>query len=271
MHSSKAVLGQLNSRRGEQALEVAGRWGFAARGVIYVLVGVLALRIALGGGGGEQADKGGALAEIASKPFGAALLWVVGIGLVGMALWQLSEAVWGTKTTKRLLSVGRAVFYGVVSWSVLTFAAGDHSQGGGSSDQQSQDVTAKALDLPAGQWLVAAVGVGIAVTGVVGAVRAGMRKYHKHLKLGEMSATSRRAVDVTGVSGGIARGLVFLVAGGFAVAAAVQYDPDKAKGMDDTLRAFAGTPAGPWLMAAIALGLAMFGVFCFAMARWRRV
>lgn len=258
------------------AMDAAARWGFVARGVIYLLIGVLALQIAFGGGG-KQADRGGALAEIAEQPMGSVLLWVLGIGLVGMALWRLSEALFGAagpdggKKGKRLLSAGRFVFYGFVAYSVLAFAAGDKGSGGGSSDQQSQDVTAKALELPGGQWIVGIVGVGIAVAGLWVGVRAVLRKYHKHLKLSQMSHRARKFTDVTGVGGGAGRGILFTAVGVFVVQAAVEYQPDKAKGFDDTLRSFTDTPAGPWLLAAVALGLALFGIFSFAMARWRKV
>ncbi|MEU6805486.1 DUF1206 domain-containing protein [Streptomyces neyagawaensis] len=259
--------------------EGAARAGLTARGVIYLLVGALALQIAFGEGG-QQADRQGALEEIAEKPLGSVLLWALGIGVVGMALWRLSEAVFGAagpdgrKWTKRLASAARFVFYTFVAYSVLTFAAGSgggSGGGGGSSDEQSKDVTARALELPAGQWLVGAAGVGVIVAGVWIAVRALMRSYHKHLRLGEMSRRTRRAVDVTGVGGGLARGLVFAAAGVFAVRAAIDYEPDKAKGLDDTLRSFADTPAGPALLAGVAAGLVLFGLFSFAMARWRRV
>ncbi|MET7739426.1 DUF1206 domain-containing protein [Streptomyces sp. NPDC005385] len=268
--------GQVGARRAATgtAREGAARAGLTARGVIYALVGILALRIAFGGSG-HQADRGGALQEIASKPFGAVLLWALGVGVVGMALWRLSEAVFGTagedggKPAKRLMAAGRCVFYGFVAYSVLSFAAG--SRGSGAGDKKSRDVTAKALGIPGGQWIVGAVGVGLVAAGVWIAVRAIMRKYHKHLKLGEMSKRVRQAVDVTGVGGGTARGAVFAAAGVFAVRAAVEYEPDKAKGMDDTLRSFAGTPMGPWLLALVAVGLILFGVFSFAMARWRKV
>ncbi|MFD6554391.1 DUF1206 domain-containing protein [Streptomyces sp. NPDC058398] len=269
--------GEIGARRAAtgSAREGAARAGLTARGVIYVLVGVLALRIAFGDSGGRQADRGGALQEIATKPFGEALLWALGAGLVGMALWRLSEALFGAaghdggKAGKRLMAAGRCVFYGFVAYSVLAFAAG--SRGSGSGDRQSRDVTAKALGIPGGQWIVGAAGVGLVVAGVWIGVRAVMRKYHKHLKLGEMSRRVRRAVDTTGVGGGAARGVVFAAAGVFAVRAAVKYQPDQAKGMDGTLRSFAGTPMGPWLLACVAAGLVLFGLFSFAMARWRRV
>lgn len=242
--------------------------------MIYLLVGVLALQIAFGTGN-READRGGALAELADKPFGAVLLWALGAGLVGMALWRLSEALFGATgkdghtAKKRLPAAARCVFYAFVAYSVLAFAAG--SGGGGSSDRQSRDVTAKVMEMPAGQWIVGLAGAGIVVAGVVIAVQALRRSYHKKLKLGELSPRTRRLVDVTGVGGGAARGIVFAVAGGFAVRAAVDYEPDRAKGLDDTLRSFAETPLGPWLLVLVAAGLVLFGVFSFALARWRRV
>ncbi|MEU2583873.1 DUF1206 domain-containing protein [Streptomyces avermitilis] len=268
--------GRLRARRAATGSmrEGAAKAGLVARGVIYVLVGVLALRIAFGGSG-HQADRTGALQEISSKPFGAVLLWALGAGVVGMAVWRLSEVLFGAagqdggKASKRLLSAGRCLFYVFVAYSVLSFAAG--SGGGSSSDDQSKDVTAKALQWPGGQWIVGVAGIAAAVAGVWIGVRAVLRKYHKHLKLGEMSRRTRQLVDISGVGGGVARGLVFAAAGAFAVRAAVDYEPDKAKGMDDTLRSFTETPMGPWLLACVAVGLVLFGLFSFALARWRKV
>ncbi|MFJ8944931.1 DUF1206 domain-containing protein [Streptomyces sp. NPDC102395] len=254
----------------------AARAGLTARGVIYLLVGLLALQIAFGENKSQEADRQGALAEISQRPFGSVLLWALGIGLVGMALWRLSEAVFGSvgpegrKPKKRLLALARCAFYSFVAYSVLAFAAGSGS-GGGSSDEQSRDVTARVLELPGGQWIVGAGGIGIVVAGLWIGGRAVLRKYRDKMRMGQMSPTVRRAVDVTGVGGGAARGLVFAAAGVFAVRAAVDYRPDQAKGLDDTLRSFADTPAGPWLLACVAAGLVLFGLFSFAMARWRKV
>ncbi|WP_031079895.1 DUF1206 domain-containing protein [Streptomyces sp. NRRL S-118] len=261
---------------GSSALGMAARWGLAARGVLYVLIGLIALRIASGDGGG-QADRGGALAELAARPMGSVLLWALGAGLIGMAVWRLSEAVFGAagadgrKARKRLLSGARCVFYAFVAYSVLAFAAGESGSGSGSGDQQSRDVTARALELPGGQWIVGLAGAGIVVAGVWVAVRAVLRKYRKHLKLGAMSRKARQFTDVTGVGGGVARGAVFAVVGVFFVRAAVTYRPNEAKGLDDALRTVAETPAGPGLLGLVAAGMALFGLFSFAMARWRRV
>jgi hypothetical protein len=272
-----ARVGRVRARRAANgsATESAARAGLAARGVIYLLVGALALQIA-SGDGNQQADRGGALAELSQKPFGAVLLWALGLGLVGMALWRLSEVFFGSvgpdgrKARKRLLAAARCGFYAFVAYSVLSFAASPGG-GSGSSDEQSRDVTARAMEVPAGQWLVGAAGAAIVVTGVGIGVQAVRRSYHRKLKMGEMGPRVRRLVDVTGVAGGMARGVVFAAAGAFAIRAAVDYSPDKAKGLDDTLRSFADTPLGPWLLACVAAGLVLFGVFSFAMARWRRV
>lgn len=119
------------------------------------------------------------------------LLWALGAGLVGMALWRLSEAAFGVtgkdghKAKKRLPAAARCVFYAFVAYSVLAFAAG--SGGGGSSDRQSRDVTARVMEMPAGRWLVGAAGVAIVVAGVVIGVQALRRTYRKKMKLGGLS------------------------------------------------------------------------------------
>ncbi|MFE0514489.1 DUF1206 domain-containing protein [Streptomyces sp. NPDC058964] len=267
---------KVRSRRG--TVGAVTRWsaraGLVARGAVYLLVGLLALGIAFGDRR-KPADRSGAVAELSDQPFGGVLLWALGIGLFGMAVWRLSEALLGSvgpdgrKARMRLLAVGRCVFYAFFAWSVLSFATG--SGGPRSSDQQSRDISARALGMPAGQWIVGAVGAGVVVTGVWIGVQAVRRVYPEELRTGEMSARARRFVDVTGVGGGLSRGAVFVAAGAFVVRAAVEYRPDRAKGIDDTLRSFAAAPAGPWLLAAVAAGLVLFGVFSCAAARWCRV
>ncbi|MFF1737340.1 DUF1206 domain-containing protein [Streptomyces sp. NPDC058247] len=276
---SAAARGRGQARRAANSTAVAAgaRAGFVARGIIYVLIGVLSLRISFSDGSGKQADRGGAISEIAGKPFGAALLWLLGAALAGMALWRLSGAAFGQagpdgrRANKRAMAAGRAVFYGFVSYSVLSYAAGDKSSGSGASDENSRDVTAKVLDWPAGQWIVAIAGAAVAAAGVWIAVRALRRKFQEHFKMSGMSPKIRQVVTVLGVFGGTARGVVFAAAGGFALTAAVQHKAGKAKGMDDTLRSFADTPAGPWLLMFIAVGLMAYGMFSWASARWRKL
>ncbi|MEV5974731.1 DUF1206 domain-containing protein [Streptomyces sp. NPDC051921] len=261
--------------RGE-AVRAAARVGFAARGVLYLLVGALAVRVGLTGRN-EQVDRGGALTHIAGTPFGAVLLWTLGVGLAGMAAWQLSEAIFGAAGPKgdeartRALSAGRCVFYAGSAFLVLSFAAGERGSGAGETDRQSREVTSRLLDMPGGRWWVGAVAVGVLAVGVWIAGSAVLRKYRDTLVWGRMETWQRRSMDVTGVVGGVGRGLVLAAVGFSGVRAAVAFDPREAKGVDDAIRSFALTPAGPWLLIAVAAALVLFGLFSFGQAKWHEV
>ncbi|MDO0937654.1 DUF1206 domain-containing protein [Streptomyces sp. DG2A-72] len=255
----------------QQTLTAAGRAGFAARGVVYVLIGVLAVRIALGSGG-ESADRQGALAQVAAQPFGKAMLWAMAVGFGCMALWRGARALGRGprhKAASRVLDGGRAVFYAAICWATAAYAAGGGQ--GSSGNAQSQDWTASALKLPYGRALVGGAGCLLIGIGAVLAVRAAMRRFLRQLDTGAMSHRTKQVVTALGVGGGVARGVVFAAAGIFILVAAVRFDPDEAKGVDATLRSFTQTPVGPWLLVGVAIGLVLFGVFSFASARWRRL
>lgn len=256
----------------KETLTAAGRAGFVARGVVYVLIGVLAVQMALGSGG-ESADRQGALDRVAAQPFGKVMLWALVVGFGCMALWRGSRAVLSRgperKTASRLLDGGRAVFYASVCWGTAVFAAGGGQ--GSSGNAKSQDWTASVLKLSYGQVLVGAGGCLLIGIGAVLATRAAMRKFLRQLDLGAMSHRTRQVVTGLGVGGGVARGLVFAAAGVFILIAAIRFDAQEARGVDATLRSFTHTPAGPWLLVAVAVGLILFGVFSFASARWRRL
>ncbi|MEU0990391.1 DUF1206 domain-containing protein [Streptomyces sp. NPDC005953] len=263
--------GRSTARSAEkETLTAAGRAGFIARGVVYVLIGVLSIRIAVGSGG--QADRQGALHEIAVQPFGKTMLWALVVGFAAMALWRGSRAVLTRghhrKPGSRVVDGGRAIFYGAVCWGTAKYAAGGGQSNG---NAQSQDWTASALKLPYGQELVGAGGCLLIGIGTVLAVKAAMRRFLRDLDTGAMSHRTKQVVTALGVGGGVARGMVFAAAGVFILVAAIRFDPQEAKGMDATLRSFAQTPAGPWLLVAVAIGLILFGVFSFASARWRRL
>ncbi|MHA6758563.1 DUF1206 domain-containing protein [Streptacidiphilus sp. PAMC 29251] len=261
------------SGREKQVLTTAGQAGFVARGVIYVLIGILAAKIAFGHSSGAQADRQGALQQIASQPFGVVMLWILAVGFGCMTLWRASTAVFGEagkkKTGHRILCAGRAVFYATVCWGTAAFAAGSGSQS--SSNAKSQDWTASALKLPAGRVLVGIAGVVLLGVGVGIAVRAVQRSFLKKLRTDAMNKRTEQVVTGLGLGGGAARGTVFAAAGVFVLIAAITFDPGKAKGMDATLRSFAQTPVGPWLLVLVAVGLMLFGLFSFASAKWRRL
>lgn len=239
---------------------------------MYVLIGVLAVRIALGSGG-ESADREGALAQIAAQPFGKTMLWALVVGFGCMALWRGARALLGRgprrKAASRALDGGRALFYAGICWATAAYAAGGGQ--GSSGNAQSQDWTASALELPYGQVLVGAGGCLLIGIGAVLAVRAAMRRFLRQLDTGTMSHRTKQVVTALGVGGGVARGMVFAAAGIFILVAAVRFDPHEAKGVDATLRSFTQTPVGPWLLVGVAIGLVLFGVFSFASARWRRL
>ncbi|MCO5996746.1 DUF1206 domain-containing protein [Actinoallomurus rhizosphaericola] len=255
--------------------QLLARSGLAARGVIYLLVGYLAVRIAFGKGG-QQADRQGALQTVAGTTGGTVILWLLALGFAGLALWRYSEALLGQsgpdghKATKRLSSLARGVFYTAVCASTVAFNVG--AGGPGSSDKKSKDLTAKAMhDIPAGRWLVLLVGIGFVAGGIGIAVGALRRNFEKRLKTEQMSAGIRKVVEALGMVGRSTRALVFAAAGVFLGYAAITYDPGKAKGIDGTLREFASTSVGPWLLVLVALGLVIFGLYSFCEARWRRL
>ena len=250
------------------------RAGFVARGIMYAVIGWIALQIAFRHSG-QQADKNGALHTIGSTPVGAFALWVLVVGFFGMALWRLSEAVYGApgpdgrKAKARLGALARAVIYAVTGYGVLKYAIG--TGGPQSTNQQSVDLTATLLHHPGGQALVVVIGLALAIGGLVVGYQYWKMHFLENMNLGRARARTRRIVEWLGRVGGVARGIVFLTAGIFLIVAAVQYKPQEAKGIDSALRALAATPAGPWLLVLVAIGLIMFGAFSLCEARWRRV
>jgi Domain of Unknown Function (DUF1206) len=250
------------------------RGGLVARGVNYLLVGSLAVQVALGSSS-SQADTTGALRAVAQHPGGIIVLWLLAAGFAGLALWRVAEAAYGQPgpagrtAPKRLTSLVLGVLYGVICSVVVDFSLG--VGGGASSDTESRSFTARLLALSGGQVLVAVIGVAVAGVGVGMGIYGLRRKFASYLRTAQMSAATRRVVEGLGVAGYLTRGAVFCIAGGFVVDAAVSFDPQKAQGLDGSLRKTAATPLGPWLLVAVALGLVIFGVYSWCEARWRMV
>jgi Domain of Unknown Function (DUF1206) len=250
------------------------RAGLTARGVLYVLIGIIAVQIAVEGSR-QQADRTGAVRLVAKSPFGMLALWLLVIGFAAMALWRLSEAIGGSaepdghKASKRLANLARAALYAVVTYGILEYALGVGQPS--SSDTQSQDLTAAALRHPGGQWIVAIAGVIVVIAGLAIMYGAYRRTFLKNLRLGSAAPRTRKLVTRLGQIGGIARGLVFGTVGVFLVIAAKDAKPGQAKGIDSALRALAHTPLGPVLLVVVALGLVTFGVYSWFEARWRAV
>jgi hypothetical protein len=260
-------------------MQAAARLGLAARGAMYAIVGVIALQIAFGGGGssGGQADKGGAVRELASHSYGSVALWILAVGVAGLTLWRLSEAIFGAsgsggkELAQRLKSLGRAALYGTFCVSLILFLLGDSQHATKDSDSQSQTLTARVMNHTGGRWLVGLAGiVGLAVGGYLG-YRAARKKFLENLDLTTAGPRVRGAVTKLGQYGGIARGVVVVGVGIFLLVAAIRFDPSKAQGVDGTLRSLADAPLGPVLLTLVACGLIAFGAYSCCEARWRKV
>lgn len=276
MNSAQHVENEARQASQSPLMRGLARTGLAARGVIYLIIGVLALLIAFGRTD-KKAESGGALQAIAEKPGGTFALWLMALGFVGLALWRFAEVAFGQagpdgdKATKRLLSLGRGVFYSSLLFTTITYALGVGSHK--SSDSKSKDTTGRAMkDLPGGQWIVMIAGLILIGIAVGMAYRAAVRKkFMEKLNTGEMSPRTRKGVETLGGIGRSARAFVFVVGGVFLTYAGLTFDPGKARGVDGTLRELRDTPAGVSLLVVVALGLAVFGAYSFCEARWRRV
>ena len=254
-------------------LELLARLGYAARGVVNLLIGLLALLAAFGQGGGATGSKG-ALQTLLFQPLGNVLLAVVALGLFGFALWRVCQSLLdadGLGRTPRAMVIrfGQMVSafayagLGVFAMSLL-FGLGT----GGGEEQSARDWTRWLLAQPFGRWLVAAIGLAIIGAGLGMAHKAWSGSFTRHLACDRATATW---VMPLGRLGYAARAVVFLVIGGFLVLAAYQADPSEAHGLGGALLALQKQPFGRVLFALVAFGLAAFGTFEFAEARYRRI
>jgi hypothetical protein len=278
-----------NAQRAEDTAKRAGdshwvdrlaRLGLAARGLVYVIVGYIAAEIAFGHTG-RQASRQGAFHAIAEKSWGPALLWVMGIGFFGYALWRLTEAIWGKydedsdegaakKLGKRGFSLFRALVYGFVGYNAISLAMGSGGGGGGGSNGTAQTASAKLLKTSYGVPLLVAIGAAFVVGGAILAYRGVKTKFEKRLKTEQMGERTRKFVEKLGMAGMVARGVIAALIGIFLIESAVTFDPKKAKGLDGSLRTLAQNGWGKFALVLVAIGLVAFGLYSFAEARYRR-
>jgi Domain of Unknown Function (DUF1206) len=249
------------------------RAGMAGRGVIFLIIGILALKVATDSGG-TTTDQSGALAALAQQPFGEVLLAILALALAGYALWRFVQGVldtddkgddekaWAVRASK----VGSGVSYAILCAAAVGILMG--SGGGGSSSGGPKNTTAGVLGWPGGQvWVVIASLVVFAVAGW-NIYRGVAKKFMKRL---HPPARMRAAVELVGVIGMCARGAVFGLIAGFLMKAALEFDPKEAVGLDGALARLAAEPYGKALLGFVAAGLVAFALYCFAEARYREV
>lgn len=255
------------------AIETLARAGYAVKGVVYGLIGFLALQAALGSGG-ETTDTRGAITSLKDEPLSGALLWLIAIGLIGYSLWRFIQALGDPDhvgsdaegVVKRVGYAGSGVIYAGLAYSTLRLLTGNG--GGGNS---TSDWTATLMEQPFGPWLVGAAGLVTIGIGLYQFVRAYKASFFDHLKTGSMSASERTWAGRVGRFGLAARGVVFGLIGVFLLQAAWQSDPSEARGIGGALDALAAQPYGPYLLGAVALGFIAYGAYCVVNARYRRV
>jgi hypothetical protein len=268
--STKTAMVVRDAATGSVADSIA-RGGLAARGVIYLLVGWVALLLAFGRGRGE-ANQRGALRALADEPYGAVGLWVLVVGFAAYALWRISEAFLGVTgegagAGVRAKSACCGIAYAFLAVTTVSVLSGSRQSQG--STEQSE--TARVMSHVGGRWAIALLGLIVVVIGIALIVDGLRRSFVKTLRVEQMSISTRRIVVGLGLIGATARGAVFVLAGGLVIDAAVTFDPAKARGLDEALQTLRDQPYGAILLTVTALGLLIFGLYGLFEARWRNV
>lgn len=265
------------------AMTALARLGYAVKGVVYVVIGVLAILLATGHGG-SATDQNGALKAIYSSPlgegFGRVLMIIITVGLFGFALWSLVQAIFDTEgeghkakgIAARLGYAFVGVSYGLLGFVAYQIAStGSPSASSRNSTSTTQNWTGLLLKQPAGVLLVILVGIIVLCVAAYLLNRAYKASFMRHLRLGTLRPRVQQMVRRVGRLGNAALAVVFAIVGIFLIVAAVQHNPKSAKGLDSALVELLKQPFGPWLLGLVALGLIAYGVYSFVEARYRSV
>lgn len=253
--------------------EVLARAGFVARGLIYAIIGILAVKLATGNGG-SSASQQGALKAIAHQPFGHALLLLTAIGLGGYALWRFVRAALGhgkearDSTFERIAALGSGIVYAILCYVAVSILLGS---GSGSGSGSPNKAAGGVLGWTGGTILVGFAGaVLIGIAGYQG-YRGITHDFLKDSKTEEMGPRTRTWIEWIGTFGHLARMVVFALVGVFLIKAAIDYNPQKAVGLDGALAKLAHASYGPFLLGIVAAGLIAFGAYSLSDARYRRI
>ncbi|HEY4023552.1 MAG TPA: DUF1206 domain-containing protein [Pseudonocardiaceae bacterium] len=251
------------------------RGGLIAYGLVHLVIGWSALRIAWGAPDRKGADPSGAITNLADQPFGKGVLWCLAVGLLALGLWQASEAIWGARgeekvgqrVRKKVTSAARAVVYVGLGGSAISVALGS----GASSSRSQQQATSGVLAWPGGQVIVVIVGLVVVGVGVGMVVRGVKASIGDESDLASMSPTTRRVMKGLGQVGYGTKGVAFCIVGGLLVYAAVTFDPRKAQGLDGAMQTILEQPFGAFLLTVVAIGFVAFGLYSVLQARFHRM
>ncbi len=252
------------------------RFGYAAKGVVYLIIGGLAALAAFTGGG-RTTDSRGAFEEILSKSYGKLLLGAIAFGMATYAIWRIVQAVKDTENKgSSAKGIARRIGYAVIgaihvglAYSAVKLILGSGGESRG--DAASKEWTAKLLEQPFGQWLVGAVGLGFIAFAVSQFYKAYTAKFREKLETNEMDEKTQTFATRTGQAGLSARGVVFGIIGFFLIQAAMHSSAGEARGLSGALRALEQQSYGQWLLGIVALGLIAYGFYMLVQARYRRI
>jgi hypothetical protein len=257
---------------GSDGFEWFARAGFIARGLIYGIVGVFAVKVALGAGG-KTTDQQGALQTVARQPLGKLLLILVAAGLGGYALWRLVRALLGhgPEDSDRGLDRVAALASGLVYAGLCAVAIKILLGAGGGGSGGAQRTAAGVLGWPGGTWLVGSAGVAFVGVALYQGYRGISRDFLEDSKTEEMSPAVRRWIEWMGTFGHLARTVVFGLVGVFLLKAALDFNPKQAVGLDGALATLAHQSYGPAVLGVVAAGLIAFALYSMSDARYRRI
>lgn len=247
------------------------RAGLVARGVVYAVIGLLALQLAVGEGG-KATNQQGALKEVAQQPFGKALLVVLAVGLAGYAIWRLLRAALGHGRSQddnagdRISGAASGLAYVLLCVAAIKILAG-----AGTGSGTPKEATGGVLDWSGGPLLVGIAGAVLIGVALYQLYQGVSRKFLDDSTTAQMNPQVLRALTGLGVFGHIARGVVFALIGYGLIRAALDYDPDKAVGLDGALRKVQDASYGTWLLALVAIGLLGFAAYSALDARYHKV
>jgi hypothetical protein len=246
------------SARQSRLYDVSITVGLIAYGAVHLLVAWIALQLAWGRPS-EEASEEGALKQLADEPLGGVLLWAVAIGLFALVIWRILELAYGNlDLEKKLSATGRAIVYLALGISAIRVAVGT----GGSTTGSQRSLSARLMENGAGRALIVIVGLVIITIGVRQLYKAATKKFTEDLTGGVSDTTV-----LLGRIGYAAKGVAFFIVGALFGWAAIDYDPQKAGGLDTALHTIKEQPFGAILLSLMALGIASFGVYCFAWSR----
>lgn len=237
------------------AVRVLARVGNAAIGILHILIGAIALAVAVGAGGSGKADQSGALKALVDVPGGLFVVWAVIVGLIALALWQILQTVVAHKAGTRVVEISKGVVYAVLAVTAISIASG----GSSNSSATEKSASSKLLAVPGGVFLLAAIGLAIVGVGIGFLVNGITHKFERGLRLPPNALAG--VTTTLGRVGYISKGVALGIVGGLVVYAAITVDPSKAGGLDGALKSLTQLPFGVFLLILIAIGLIAYGVF----------